>query len=65
MHAGLHESLRRGAQGMRSAGGSGEIERARSVICAAMRKDRDEGRPVDPNITVYRALARLREGRYP
>ena len=50
---------------MRSAGGSGEIERARSVICAAMRKDRDEGRPVDPNITVYRALARLREGRYP
>jgi hypothetical protein len=30
-----------------------------------MRKDRDEGRPVDPNITVYRALARLSEGRYP
>ena len=58
MHAGLHESLRRRAQG-----GSGKIERDRSVICAAMRKERDEGRPVDPNITVHQALARLREGR--
>jgi hypothetical protein len=65
MHAGLHESLRRRAQGKRSAGGSGEIQRDRSVICGAMTNDRDEGRPVDPNNTAYRALARLREGRYP
>ena len=58
LHVGLYESY--DAQSM---GGSGEIDWDRGVIRAAMRKDKDAGRPVDPDMTAHRAVARLEQGR--
>jgi hypothetical protein len=40
---------------------SGDGHRARGVINAAMLKDREEGRPIDANMTLGRAVARLEE----
>jgi hypothetical protein len=40
-------------------GESGEEDRIRGVINAAMLKDREEGRKVDPNMTLDLAIARL------
>ena len=37
----------------------GEEDRVRGVINAAMLKDREEGRRVDPNMTLELAIARL------
>jgi hypothetical protein len=42
-------------------GEPGEAHRARGVIQAAWLKDREEGRPVDPSLTLERAIARLNE----
>jgi hypothetical protein len=42
-------------------GESGYEHRVRSVINAAWLKDRQEGRSIDPNMTLDRALARLQE----
>ena len=42
-------------------GEQGEEHRARAVIRAAWLKDRAEGRPVDPDMTLERAVARLNE----
>jgi len=42
-------------------GESGCEHRVRSVINAAWLKDRQEGRSIDPNVTLERALARLQE----
>jgi hypothetical protein len=39
----------------------GEEDRIRGVINAAMLKDREEGRRVDPNMTLDLAIARLAE----
>ena len=41
-------------------GGSGDEHRVRSVINAALLKDRLEGRPMDPHMTLDRAIARLK-----
>ena len=41
--------------------GSGDSQRARGVINAAMLKDREEGRPIDAHMTLGRAIARLEE----
>jgi len=41
------------------AGESGDGQRARGVINAAMLQDREEGRPVDAHMTLDRAIARL------
>ena len=42
-------------------GRSGEADRVEAVMYAARLKDRDEGRPRDPHMTLDEALARLRE----
>lgn len=42
-------------------GESGDGQRARGVINAAMLKDRAEGRPTDPRMTLGRAILRLEE----
>jgi hypothetical protein len=42
-------------------GGSGEEIRVRGVIQAAWLKDQEEGRTVDPNMTLDQAVTRLRE----
>ncbi len=42
-------------------GEPGEEDRIRGVINAAMLKDREEGRRVDPNMTLDLAIARLAE----
>jgi len=42
-------------------GESGDDQRARGVIDAAMLKDRAEGRPTDSRMTLGRAIARLEE----
>ena len=40
-------------------GESGDDHRTRGVINAAMLKDLEEGRPVDPHMTLGRAISRL------
>ena len=42
-------------------GESGDSQRARGVINAAMLKDREEGRVVDAHMSLGRAMARLEE----
>jgi hypothetical protein len=42
-------------------GESGERYRNRAVIIATSLKDKDEGRQVDPDMTVEQAVARLRQ----
>jgi len=56
----LITALRRSEEAERR-GEPGEEERARGVISAAMLKDREEGRTVDSNMTLERAIVRLRE----
>ena len=53
-------ALRRSEEAERR-GKPGEEDRVRGVINAAILKDREEGRKVDPNMTLERAIARLRE----
>jgi hypothetical protein len=55
----LVTALRRSEEAERR-GEPGE-ERVRGVISAAMLKDREEGRIVDPNMTLKRAIVRLQE----
>jgi hypothetical protein len=56
----LVAALRRSeeAEGRREPGGE---ERVRGVINAALLKDREEGRKVDPNMALERAIARLND----
>ncbi|HET7270031.1 MAG TPA: hypothetical protein VFI90_02985 [Rubrobacter sp.] len=54
----LVAALRR-ADEAESQGKSGDDYRARGVINAAMLKDREAGQPIDPHITLDRAIARL------
>jgi hypothetical protein len=42
-------------------GEPGDEDRVRGAINAAMLKDREEGRTVDPNMTLERAIIRLKE----
>ena len=42
-------------------GGSGESHRARGVIQAAWLKDQEEGRTIDPDMTLDQAVTRLKE----
>jgi hypothetical protein len=49
----------RAAEEAERGGESGDGHRARGVINAAMLKDREEGQPVDANMTLGRAIARL------
>ena len=56
LHAGLYESIDAERRGE-----TGEAQRDRSVIRAAMLKDRDEGKQVDPDRTLGQAVARLAE----
>ena len=42
-------------------GETGQGQRARGVINAAMLKDRQEGRPVEPHMTLEQAITRLKE----
>jgi hypothetical protein len=42
-------------------GEPGNGHRARGVINAGMLKDREEGRPIDANMTLGRAIVRLEE----
>jgi hypothetical protein len=42
-------------------GESGEEHRVRGVINAAILKDREEGRPIDLEMTLERAIVRLKE----
>jgi hypothetical protein len=56
----LVTALRRSEEAERR-GEPGEEERVRGVISAAMLKDREEGRIVDPNMTLERAIVRLQE----
>jgi hypothetical protein len=42
-------------------GESGNEHRARGVIGAAMLRDRQKGRPVNPEMTLGEAIARLKE----
>jgi hypothetical protein len=50
----------RNAEEAEGRGESGEEHRIRGVIRAAMLKDREEGRTIDPSMTLDRALARLK-----
>ena len=50
----------RGAEEAERRGESGDEHRVRSVINAALLKDRLEGRSMDPHMTLYRAIARLK-----
>jgi hypothetical protein len=54
----LVAALRRSEETERR-GEPGEEDRVRGVINAAMLKDREEGRRVDPNMTLDLAIARL------
>lgn len=45
----------------KSKGRAGEPHRIKAVILAAMTKDRDEGRQLDPDMTEEQAVARLKE----
>ena len=56
----LVAALRRSEEAERR-GKPGDKDRVRGVINAAMLKDREEGRIVDPNMTLERAIARLKE----
>jgi hypothetical protein len=56
----LVAALRRSEDAERR-GELGEEDRIRGVINAAMLKDREEGRRVDPNMTLDLAIARLAE----
>ena len=56
----LVTALRRSEE-MERRGEPGEADRVRGVINAAMLKDREEGRTVDPNMTLERAITRLQE----
>lgn len=51
----------RAAEEAQRRGESGDEHRARGVINAAMLWDRQEGRPVNPEITLDGAIARLKE----
>jgi hypothetical protein len=51
----------RAAEEAERRGEPGDGHRARGVINAAMLKDREEGRPIDFNMTLGRAIARLEE----
>jgi hypothetical protein len=56
----LVAALRRSEEAERR-GQPGDEDRVRGVITAAMLKDREEGRRVDPNMTLELAIARLSE----
>jgi hypothetical protein len=56
----LVAALRRSEEAERR-GEPGEEDRIRGVINAAMLKDREEGRRVDPNMTLDLAITRLAE----
>ena len=56
----LVAALRRAEEAERR-GESGDNQRARGVINAAMLKDREEGGPIDAHMTLCRAMARLEE----
>jgi hypothetical protein len=56
----LVAALRRSEEA-ESRGESGREHRVRGVINAAMLKDREEGRTVDPNMTLELAIVRLTE----
>ncbi len=51
----------RAAEEARRRGESGDEQRVRGVINAAMLMDRQEGHPINPNMTLERAIARLME----
>jgi hypothetical protein len=51
----------RAAEESERRGKPGDGHRARGVVNAAMLKDREEGRPIDANMTLGRAIARLEE----
>jgi hypothetical protein len=51
----------RNAEEAEGRGESGEEHRIRGVIQAAMLKDREEGRTIDPGMTLDQAIARLKE----
>jgi hypothetical protein len=53
-------ALRRSEE-MERRGEPGEADRVRGVINAAMLKDREVGRTVDPNMTLERAITQLQE----
>jgi hypothetical protein len=55
----LVSGLRRAEEAERR-GESGDEHRDRGVINAAMLKDRQEGRPVNPGMTLSGAIARLK-----
>ncbi len=56
----LVAALRRAEEAERR-GESGDNQRARGMISAAMLKDREEERPIDAHMTFGRAMARLEE----
>ena len=56
----LVAALRRSEEAERR-GEPGEEDRVRGVINAAMLRDQEEGRTVDPNMTLQLAMARLTE----
>jgi hypothetical protein len=56
----LVAALRRSEEAERR-GEPGEVDRVRGVINAAMLRDQEEGRTVDPNMTLQLAIARLTE----
>ena len=56
----LVAALRRAEEAERR-GESGDNQRARGVINAAMLKDREAGGPIDAHMTLGRAMARLEE----
>jgi hypothetical protein len=56
----LVAALRRSEEAERR-GEPGDEDRVRGAINAAMLKDREEGRTVDPNMTLERAIIRLKE----
>ncbi len=51
----------RAAEEAERRGESGDEQRVRSVINAASLKDRQEGRTIDPHMTLDRAIVRLKE----
>jgi hypothetical protein len=51
----------RAAEEAERRGESGDDNRARGVINAAMLKDREVGRPIDAHMTLGRAMARLED----
>lgn len=51
----------RNSEGAERRGKSGEEHRVRGVINAAILKDRESGRTIDFDMTLERAIARLKE----